>query len=214
MSVSFRLRLASATALFALIAVALLPASAVHAEDLPFKAWGSGRTAGQVIVALKGSTPVGQVTVNAAGAWDLNIAAGGAGSVQNGDKITFTLDGKAVNESVTWVSGQFVMPPGLVLTLSTTTTTPALPPVYVAANTNFAANPVFDTTGKSLVVFKGGSVEELSASAKAVGATGVWVQDAKGVFQLNLIGGPAFLADQFKAAFGTGFTVTSVLLVK
>jgi hypothetical protein len=84
----------------------------------------------------------------------------------------------------------------------------ALPPGELAAP------PVFDDSGQALSVFTGGSVEELAEIIETAGAAGVWVQDAEGNFQLFIVGGPAFLGEQFRAAFTGGLGITSVLLVK
>ena len=67
---------------------------------------------------------------------------------------------------------------------------------------------------KTLVVFGGGTIDQLSSEATNAKATGVWVQDASGNFQLFVIGGPAFLNDQFRGKFTSGLGVASVLLVK
>ena len=215
-----RLRFATAAttaALLALIAIALLPASTAQADTLPFKAWGSGRTAGQVIVALKGGTQVATATVTADGGWDMNIHGGGAANINNGDMISFTVDGKAAKETISWLSGQFVLTPGLVLTLATTAAATPAPVVTppVAAGTKFAATPIFDATGRSLAVFTGGSVNDLTTAATDARASGVWVQDSTGMFQLFIVGGPSFIGDQFRAKFTAGFSgFTSVLLTR
>ena len=55
-------------------------------------------------------------------------------------------------------------------------------------------------------MFSGGTFDQLEAAARAAGATGLWVQDSGGQFRLLVIGGPAFLRDQFRAAFPLGLT--------
>ena len=205
---------------FALLAGTLLPATLVHADDLPFKAYGAGRASGEVVRALKGSTVLAETTVNAQGQWQMNIPAGGSANVANGDSVGFTVDGKAANEKVTFVIGQFVPPPGLTLTTSaapaTATATPA--PTATAAPTGttgvLANMPTFAADGKALAVFNTGTVDQLTSEGVKVKATGIWVQDSSGAFRLLLIGGPAFINDQFRASFSGGFGVTSVLLVK
>ena len=200
---------------FAMLAAALYAPEPTQAQTLPYKAWGSGRVSGEVIRALKGSTQVGQVIVTGAGSWEINIFLGGEANVANGDRITFTVDGRAAAETVTYFSGLFSTPPGLVLMLPPAATPPLAPtPPPAAARGRLASTPVFDSTGRALAVYTGGTVNELATAATESRATGVWVQDASGAFHLYIVGGPAFLGDDFRAKFAAGFGVTSVLLVR
>lgn len=82
------------------------------------------------------------------------------------------------------------------------TPTPAAPPSSGAGG--FVAPPRFSASGQALVIFAGGSADQLESAASGSGATGVWVQDAGGAYQLLVVGGPAFLKDQFRAAFPGG----------
>lgn len=70
---------------------------------------------------------------------------------------------------------------------------------------SFVGTPIFSTGGQAAAVFRGGSVADLEAAARANSATGVWLQDATGSFTLLVIGGPAFLRDVFTAKFPIGF---------
>lgn len=76
----------------------------------------------------------------------------------------------------------------------------------VASPGTFASAVVFAPSGQALVVFTGGSPEQIEAAARAVGATGVWVQDGAGTFRLVVVNGPTFLRDQFRAAFPIGLS--------
>ncbi|MGE3855928.1 MAG: hypothetical protein AB7G21_03085 [Dehalococcoidia bacterium] len=136
---------AAVAALMLMSTVALSTASAQAA--LPYKAYGSGLKAGQVVEAFKGTTSVGKATVDASGNWSIDIQAGGAANVANGDKITFKLDGKDAAQSVTFQGGQFPAPPGLALTVAAGggTTTPPAP-----AKTGNAG--LFGTTGTSMAL--------------------------------------------------------------
>ncbi|MFA7249340.1 MAG: hypothetical protein WC273_06855 [Dehalococcoidia bacterium] len=134
---------AAVAALMLVSTVALSTASAQAA--LPYKAYGSGLKAAQVVEALKGTASVGKATVDASGNWSMDIQPGGTANVANGDKITFTLDGKAANESVTFQSGQFPAPPGLALTVAAGATTPPAP-----AKTGNAG--LFGTTSTSMAL--------------------------------------------------------------
>lgn len=69
----------------------------------------------------------------------------------------------------------------------------------------FAAPPNFGPGGQAAAVFLGGSVAQLESAARATAANGVWVQDNGGVFQLLIVGGPAFLRDAFTSRFAGGF---------
>ena len=137
---------AAVAALMLMSTVALSTASAQAA--LPYKAYGTGLKAGQVVEALKGTASVGKATVDASGNWSIDIQTAGAANVANGDKISFTLDAKAVNESVTFQGGQFPAPPGLVLTAAAGGTAPVSPPA--PAKTGNAG--LFGTTGTSMAL--------------------------------------------------------------
>ena len=90
------------------------------------------------------------------------------------------------------------------------TPTPSATPTVRA----FLTPVTFSAAGQSLTVFPGGTIDDLESAARAVGATGIWVQDAGGTFRLLVVNGPAFLRDQFRAAFPSGlpsnFAVTLV----
>ncbi|MDO8678734.1 MAG: hypothetical protein Q7R30_09250, partial [Acidobacteriota bacterium] len=78
-----------------------------------------------------------------------------------------------------------------------------------ASEGGFAAPPLFGASGQAAVVFLGGSVDQLDAAAAGAGATGVWVQDSGGAFQLLVVRGPSFLRDGFTARFPGGFTTAT-----
>jgi len=110
------------------MAGAMLATSVSAQPALPFKAYGSGLTAGQVVTAVKGTTEVGRATVDAGGNWSIDIPAASANA---GDAIGFTLNGQRTNQTITFQSGQFVAPPGLFLTAAapgTATPTPGPAP--------------------------------------------------------------------------------------
>lgn len=52
--------------------------------------------------------------------------------------------------------------------------------------------PVFSADGLALVVFPGGSFDDLEDATKAAGAAGAWVQDPQGNFQVLPVGAPPF----------------------
>ena len=79
----------------------------------------------------------------------------------------------------------------------------------------FASAPAFSRDGIALAIFRGGSLEQLEAAAKASGASGVWTQDEDGTMRVLVIGGPAFLSDAFREAFARGLpAATAVTLTK
>ncbi len=91
-------------------------------------------------------------------------------------------------------------------------TPPPSTPV-TGAGGGFAAAPVYSASKLAQSVFNGGSLVQLEAAVTGGGGTGVWAQDSKGVFLLDIIGG-GFVNDAFKAAFPTGFSgVTAVTVV-
>ena len=135
---------AAVAALMLMSTVALSTASAQAA--LPYKAYGSGLKAAQVVEAHKGTASVGKATVNASGNWSIDIQPGGTANVANGDAITFKLDGANVTQTVTFQGGQVPAPPGLALTLAPATAAPAPAP----AKTGNAG--LFGTTGTSMAL--------------------------------------------------------------
>ena len=115
----------------------------------------------------------------------------------------------AVTVEVTQVGGLAAsLPAAFTATGSAPTPPPVAPPVSGGSGT-FAAAPIFSTNGQALVIFSGGSVDQLEASATSSSAKGVWVQDSTGAYQLLVVGGPAFLKDQFKAKFATGWSTNT-----
>ena len=64
----------------------------------------------------------------------------------------------------------------------------------------FSGGVVYSKDGFAMTVYSG-SIVELEAAAGAAGATGVWVQDVSGRFQLLPVRGPVFLQSGFEAAF-------------
>lgn len=87
---------------------------------------------------------------------------------------------------------------------SNVTAPPAAPFTPAAAASGgggrFAAAPVFAAgSGLAAAVFMGGSLDQLVNAATDAQASGVWVQDAAGSFQLLIVNGPAFMTDAFRA---------------
>jgi len=107
-----------------------------------------------------------------------------------------------------------VISPVITSTPSATATPPAV--VTPTSTTGAFVTPVmFSSSGQALSVFSGGTVEQLETAARAAGATGLWVQDVSGQFRLLVISGPAFLRDQFRAAFPLGLSANlAVTLVR
>ncbi|MGE3857490.1 MAG: hypothetical protein AB7G21_11110 [Dehalococcoidia bacterium] len=209
-------------AAFAVLGVVALAPRTAEAQLPPFKAFGSGLASGKVVTAWKGSTQVGQSTVNASGNWDINIDAGGSANVQNGDKITFKIDGAMANESATFNVGQFTPPPGLKLTLAVTATpTPTPGPAGATGPTvsstgpgTFAKAPVFSESGIASVVYNGGSAEALAKVGTDAGARSIWAQTPDGMIVGFIPGAPDFVNAAFLAAFPNGLGLSSVYLVK
>ena len=69
----------------------------------------------------------------------------------------------------------------------------------------------FGASGAALGIYTGGTVDQLEAAASAAGATGAWVQDRTGAFQLLVVSGPPFLKDAFKARFPSGLASSAAL---
>lgn len=109
------------------------------------------------------------------------------------------------------------LPGGLTVTGSTTppvitppvTTPPVTTPPVAGGTGAFLVAPIFSTLGQALVIFGGGTVAQLEVAASAATAKGAWVQDPTGAYQLLVVGGPAFLKEQFQAKFAAGIAVNT-----
>lgn len=168
MSLSRRLSVASLSAVMMTVLAGALVASTAFAQPaLPFKAYGSGLQAGQVVTAVKGTTEVGRATVDASGNWSIDIPASAANP---GDAIGFNLDGQRTNQTITFQSGQFVPPPGLNLTLAapgTGTGTPTPGP----AKTGNAGLLGQSTSNVAMVLMMGTVALVLAAGARSMTRT-------------------------------------------
>ena len=89
-------------------------------------------------------------------------------------------------------------------------TTPPVTTPPAGGTGAFVAAPVFSPSGQALVIFGGGTVDQLEGASSAAKATGAWVQDVSGTYRLLVVGGPTFLKDQFKASFPAGLTANTV----
>ena len=78
----------------------------------------------------------------------------------------------------------------------------------------FTTRPIFSTNGLAIVVFTGGSVDQLEAAAQTAGASGVWIQDPSGAYQLLVVGGPSFLKDTLKSKMPGGVSILAVTLIR
>ena len=105
--------IAAVAALMLMSAIAVTTAQAQAA--LPYKAYGSGLKAGQVVEAFNKTVSVGKATVDANGNWSIDIQPTAAA---NGDVISFKIDTLAAGQTVVFQSGQFPAPPGIALTLA------------------------------------------------------------------------------------------------
>ncbi len=134
---------------------------------------------------------------------------------QNGPTATFTAPSRTgrVDVRLTVADGTDLISDTVTITVAnsqpaaTPTPVPAQTPAAVigAASTGFVANPVFGTNAQALAVFPGGPVTQLESAATRAGATGIWVQDAEGGYQLLILKGATFLRDSFVARFPGGF---------
>jgi len=168
MSMSRRLSVAGLSAvMMTVIAGALFASTALAQPALPYKAYGSGLKAGQVVQALKGtSTEVARATVDANGNWSMEIAADKANP---GDAIRFTLDGAATNQAISFQNGQFPLPPGLALTLATGGTGAGTPAPAKTGNAGLLAEQ--STGSMALIVALGVTALVLAAGARAATRT-------------------------------------------
>ena len=86
---------------------------------------------------------------------------------------------------------------------------PSVPTPTPTPSGTFATRPAFGPSGQSLAVYLGGTVDQLEAAASAIGATGVWAQEASGAYRLLIVRGPAFANAPFRSAFPQGFATTT-----
>ena len=135
--------------------------------------------------------------------------------VANGPTATFTAPSKTGT-----LQFKVTVSDGSVNTVSDTvavnvSTTQTIASTTSVASGGFSATPAFATSGQALVVYGGGTTIQLEAAARSAGASGVWVQDAFGSYQLLIIGGSSFLRDAFVARFPAGFaSLTAMTLVR
>jgi len=101
-------------------------------------------------------------------------------------------------------------PPSAATPTATATAVPTAVTTAVATPA-FRSTVIFAPSGQALAVFVGGSAVQLEAAAGGVGATGAWVQDARGIFRLLVVNGPPFLRTQFQAAFPQGIPPNSAV---
>ncbi len=88
-------------------------------------------------------------------------------------------------------------------------------PTAPATTGTFITAPSFGAGYLTLVVFNGGSVDQLEAAVRQAGASGAWVQDANGTFSVLIPGGPAPLREAFVRSFPKEFApMTPILLVR
>jgi len=155
-----------------------------------------------------GSTalPVTSTSSTSYNAWmGVGGCAGTAWSVTFSETVAVTADGQ-ICQSFWMVAA--VDP---VTACATVAFTKSLP----TGDGKFTTAPNFGTGAVAQVVFGGGTVDDLEVSMVGAGATGVWVQDSTGAFQLLIANGPAFLKDAFALKFPGGFaTVVGVTLVR
>ncbi len=124
------IRPAAALALIAL-SVAFAPA---HAQQVPYVAYGVGLMPGAAVGAYNDGVICGRTVTNAHGRWTLMISTNDACAPSTGDVITFTLNGRTVDETVRWMeSGTpalsgYPTATGIPLTLKGTIGIAAVPP--------------------------------------------------------------------------------------
>lgn len=112
-----------------------------------------------------------------------------------------------------WVAGEYLAAGNASIPVNTTpaavtpVVTPAAPaPPPAPPRGVFAASPQFSTSSRqAAAVFMGGSADQLIGAATDAKATGVWVQDPRGAFQLLIVGGPSFMVDAFRTTFAAPF---------
>jgi len=166
MSLSRKLPVAGLSAvIMAVLAGALFASTALAQPALPFKAYGSGLKAGQVVQALKGTAEVARATVDASGNWSMDIPADKANP---GDAIAFTLDGARTNQTITFQNGQFVPPPGLALTLAAPGTGTPTPGPAATGNAGLLGQ---STSNLPMMLALGALALVLAAGARAMTRT-------------------------------------------
>jgi len=158
--------------------------------------------------------PVGSLATIAADGDCLNVrvtpsvTAERAACLATGAAVTL-LDGTVIADGYRW---QLISATGVNgWVASTYLRAGAAPSIPAPATGTFAAAPRFGPSGQALVVFNGGSVDQLETAAQAGGATGVWAQDAGGTYQLLVVRGPVFVNAAFRAAFPAGLRAATAL---
>lgn len=108
--------------------------SPAHAQPAPYGARETGASPGAVVGAHVGGSTCSRTIVGPDGTWLIDVSTGDICAPNDGDEITFTLNGEEVGETVTWtargtpVGSGFDAGIGVTLTVASPAGVAAVPP--------------------------------------------------------------------------------------
>lgn len=155
------------------------PATA-QVSEFPAELYGSGLTPGLTIAAYVGSAECGSTTVEDDGWWLIRVYPGecGGGAVE-GAEVTFTVNGRRAEQTVTWRSA---FEPddrdnGILLTVGGGVPAPTVP-----VDPDGPPEPPTLSRTQGLAIFSGGTLDdlELAILAACPGGATIWANDLTG----------------------------------
>ncbi|TAK76124.1 MAG: hypothetical protein EPO16_07765 [Dehalococcoidia bacterium] len=197
---SFRPVAGLAIALVAAMALFSAFATSASAQAVPYVAYGINQKAGAVIAAnVAGRSCGGDSVVSAEGNWRIAIAATAACAPREGDVVSFTIDGVAAEQTISWTAGG--APTNLAAGI-------ALTPKPRPAGGAFSGSVA--PVGVSIVSFTGttAQLDTAGAAAKAVSISAT----SAGKMITFVVGAPSFVNNDFIAAFSAGLNGALVIV--
>lgn len=186
-----------------LLTATTAPAAAQQAA--PYTAYGVGLRAGAMIGANIGGVSCGPaVAVTATGTWLLYISVSSPCSPRAGDIVSFTVDGQAAEQTVTWSEGG--APANAATGIALTVAPPK--PVTTSAGGGFTGS--ISPSGVSLASFTG-TTAQLDSAGAAVKATSISAT-VSGKILTFVVGAPGFVNTEFSSAFAAGLQGTLVIV--
>lgn len=174
----------------------------------PHVVYGGGLVTGDEVAALVNGAVCGTSIADSVAGWAISVTAGAPCNPEEGDVISFTVNGLPAEETDNWTAGG--LPPdvtnGITLTAASVTAPPSPTP---PAQTVFAGSPELGP-GPNLVVFNGGGVEMVVSAAPS--AVSIWV--TSGGTLVGYIPGALPIANQaFNLLFGDGLIPAGAPLI-
>ncbi|TAJ21614.1 MAG: hypothetical protein EPO65_01070 [Dehalococcoidia bacterium] len=190
-----------------LLTATAAPAAAQQAA--PYTAYGVGLRAGAMIGANIGGRSCGPaVAVTATGTWLMYIAVSSPCSPRAGDVVSFTVDGQAAEQTVTWSEGGAPANAAAGIALTVAAPKPTVTTAAAPAAGGFTGS--ISPSGVSLASFTG-TTAQLDTAGAAVKATSISATLGGKVLTF-VVGAPSFVNTEFNTAFASGLQGTLVIV--